>query len=87
MNAPETFADIDVFPNPCSDVINLKGMAADAAFTQVEILDLSGKIMQKETLHNSRDNKMIDVSSLASGMFILKIRNGETMYTQKIIKI
>lgn len=87
VNGPNSFANIDVFPNPVSDIINIQGITEKGASSEVEILDLSGKVILHKTIINSSQDIMVDVSLLPAGLFILKVRNGESIYTQKISKI
>lgn len=84
---PTTFANIDVFPNPCADFIKLKGMSKKTAFSQIEIWDSRGKIIYKESRTDTGQDMMIDVSNLPAGILVLKVRNGDSFFTQKIIKI
>jgi hypothetical protein len=86
IDEPETYSNIEVFPNPVSDILNIKGMTEKEIFTQIEILDLSGKVMLNKISMNSGQDIMVDVSNLPAGLFILKASNGEFIYTQKITK-
>jgi hypothetical protein len=87
VNGLSNNTNIDVFPNPSSDVINISGILEKGVSTVVEIFDLSGKKILNKTIINSNQDLTINVSNLPNGLFILKIRNGESIYTQKIIKI
>ena len=70
-----------VYPNPVDDIINLSQIE-DFNNPAFAIYDLQGKLIMASTIKNAS----IDVSTLASGNYILKVYDGEQTKTQKIIK-
>ncbi len=69
-----------IYPNPTSEVVNLKGN--EGAISSLEIVDLSGKVLSVQT--QSLD--LIDVSRLAAGSYFLRIHTPDMMHTLKFIK-
>ena len=67
---------IKIYPNPATDKIFIKG-DLDAA----EIVDITGK-----QLIISSDNRHLDISELASGIYFIKLFTGDQIYIKKIIK-
>lgn len=70
-----------LFPNPTKDVLNL-GDLTDFQNPAYSIFDIQGKKVMEAAL----DLKSIDVSNLATGSYILKIRDGKTTKAQHFIK-
>lgn len=71
--------DISVFPNPTSDVVNIK---AASTIASVDILDLKGSLVR-----NYNDGKsQINISDLPKGVYMLKVKTKTTELTKKIIK-
>ena len=68
-----------IYPNPASDILNIKG---DVEIDNASIFDLSGRTIQ--TLKNSA--KLIDVSNLQSGVYILELTSNNQKFAQKFIK-
>lgn len=68
-----------IYPNPTSEVVNLKGN--EGAISSLEVVDLSGKVLsvQTQSLHS------IDVSRLAAGSYFLRIHTPDMMHTLKFI--
>ena len=58
-----------IFPNPSSDFIFIKN--ADNIFKNVKIVDISGRTLIEDKIIDEQ----INISSLASGIYILKIEN------------
>lgn len=72
-------SEIKVYPNPVKGLLNLdlKGNAV------IEIYTMTG---QKITTLNIQNKRQIDVSSLANGVYMLKINIDGKVKTQKFIK-
>jgi len=59
------------FPNPASTSLNVTISANDLQTAQVEIFDLRGKLIQTEKVSGSK--YLLNVSSIPSGMYLLKL--------------
>ena len=72
--------DINIYPNPSKDWIKIDGLTE---LSDVQILDITGKLILQQEYQV--DDK-IDISSLTTGMYIIKVRNSGGEFSQKIIK-
>jgi hypothetical protein len=84
---PNIVINIDVFPNPTTDVINidLSGLN-DYSGQKLRIMNLSGQIVYEENVNQSK--VVIDVKSLlSSGIYVLNTvdRNGTITSTNKFV--
>jgi hypothetical protein len=72
--------EIMVYPNPAYDVIRIKGIEEPI---RMELTDVEGKTIFSGTtgLHGETP-----VASLAKGVYILKIQNGKTVRTVRVVK-
>ena len=68
-------AGIRIFPNPTSDLINISLNSVDAA-SEVQLIDLTGKLVLKETAPANTEKIVIPVESLTKGIYLLKIQHG-----------
>lgn len=77
--------DVNVFPNPSSDKLNI---ALNNQFSKEEITvilsDISGKQIYKQD-YNSKKEVTINVQNFAKGTYILNVKNQKQAYSQKII--
>ncbi|WKD86357.1 Subtilisin NAT [Polaribacter huanghezhanensis] len=72
-----------VYPNPVTNRLTIKTSLQNLENTKIQIYNVIGKkVFQK----NSLTTKTIDVSALSSGIYILKITNGNQQNTIKLIK-
>ena len=83
-------ASVNVFPNPCNDVLNISFPATDAD-TQVtiEVISLTGKTVFRENWNDAGFNpeKRIDLSSIESGIYLVQTTDENAKkFTNKIIK-
>ena len=73
---------IQVYPNPASEVLNIKlNNAQKATF---KIFDLAGKLVKESS--SSDQLAEINISSLPKGVYILNINTGKESVNKKIIK-
>ncbi len=79
INKSNNFIDINIYPNPALNELVIK--SNNLEFKKFEILDITGKAVQKSTLTNNS----INVADLPSGIYILKLI-GETTVIQKFMK-
>jgi hypothetical protein len=72
---------INIYPNPAKDVVTIK---SDVDFSLVHIIDLSGRIVLFK--NGIAGSSQLDVSSLASGLYLINIfnRDGELCGTQNL---
>jgi hypothetical protein len=68
----------DVFPNPASHEVMLQGITQ----SQVSILDISGKIVERANAMQQR----VDISQLAPGVYFIQANTVEGIQQKKFIK-
>jgi hypothetical protein len=67
--------DLRVYPNPANETINLDFRVEDKANLQLEIFDLSGKLVKSVTRNfntSGKQSEIIDIAELAPGSYLLK---------------
>lgn len=70
--------DIQVFPNPTSGMVQLINVNAD----QIQVFDNVGRlVLQVEQPGNS-----ISIENAPAGMYFLKIKEGEQVYSARVVK-
>ncbi len=69
--------EVSIFPNPASDVINIK---TDLEFTTVELYDILGK----RVLQTGPTNQL-NISSFKSGVYFIKLHSTKATLTKKVV--
>ena len=83
--ARNTWQDLDVFPNPVSDVLNVR--PGDDVSVQVALYNRSGAcVISRETQAGPFQPVQLDVRSLPAGIYALKVSYGSKQQTMNIVK-
>src|SRR5690606_10022665 len=78
-----TFEDIMLYPNPTASFVYV-GFPTNSSSVKVSLFDFLGRKVKDASIYVS-DNKM-DMSSLSSGLYIVRIESGKKVKTIKLIK-
>src|SRR5690606_34787856 len=65
-------AGIALYPNPASSVVNLVNRT-NISLEKMMIYDINGKLVNQTDLRAMQGQKAVDVSSLASGVYVVQI--------------
>lgn len=74
---------IKLFPNPVNDILSIN--TTSVSISNVEILDINGRIIKSIAIGNSFDAK-INVSDLNAGVYMINIYSENNKTTKKFIK-
>jgi uncharacterized repeat protein (TIGR01451 family) len=78
-----------VSPNPSNGLFTLHYVLHTISEVQISLKTIQGKILEKQVLKSQpAGNNLVqlDASSLADGIYILELRNGDTLETIKLVK-
>jgi hypothetical protein len=70
---------VRVYPNPASDVVRVEG----AAGSVVSVVDMLGRVCT--AVVSRGDSCQLDVSALASGLYVLQVKKGEEVINRKVV--
>ena len=79
---------LSVYPNPVADQLQIEYQTAKAGNTQIEILDLQGKLLLQQALGSTAgtNHDQITVTKLAKGIYLCRVNNGKSIETIKFLK-
>ena len=82
-----TLSEIKVWPNPANDIINFKFPSQNSKPALLSLYDIQGRQVHKKTIssRNSTTRGQIKTTSLARGIYVLKIKQGNASMQQKIV--
>lgn len=82
-NEAESNTDIEVYPNPTEDELNVAFSLNNAQSAVISIQDLTGKAMQKHLIHANAGSNLvfIDTKLLASGMYFVRFESAGILQT------
>ena len=74
----------NVYPNPSSDVIQIV-LNGELQMNQVQILDQNGKVLLASSVVSNGINEL-DVNSLATGVYTIRLMNETLTLNKRFIK-
>ena len=78
--------DAVVFPNPAKDYLTVQ-FNDFAIIDKIEVLDITGRLVQSKMNNENTEYMMLDVSSLKAGVYVIKLTDGfNNTVSKKIIK-
>jgi subtilisin-like proprotein convertase family protein len=81
------FVNLSVFPNPSKDQVTVQFQPQSSEPIAITIYDLRGRQISTNNYSNSGNfTETISLSNFTSGVYLLKIKDGESVVTKKIIK-
>jgi len=80
----ESEISVNVFPNPVNDLLIVQTNGLNTTDIQIELLDLNGRLISKQTILQGSTIGFIDVSTIYTGKYFLKINN---QYFTKTISV
>ncbi|WP_169628033.1 T9SS-dependent choice-of-anchor J family protein [Flavobacterium soli] len=73
-----------VSPNPATTIVNLNN-DANILMNEVKVTDINGRTVKSVKLNNV-SNTQVDISDLASGVYLMNVSSDQGTITKKIIK-
>lgn len=74
------FDNINLYPNPASDFLEINAINLNEV--ELSIYEVNGKIINNFSVENNK----INIKSMSSGVYILKLKKGAKIFKQKFIK-
>jgi PKD repeat protein len=88
VNEVENTVEINVYPNPASDMVNVSLQQNSAQLVSVQLVNISGQIVgAANNAETTAGNSVItlNTSGLAAGFYVVYIRTGNQMIARKLI--
>ena len=83
----ENSSEISIYPNPSSGNFNLNISNVNTASVDVEITDVSGKVILSNIFNttNGSVNESINISNVDDGVYIVRINGGQSIVKRIVI--
>ncbi len=66
---------IEIFPNPTAGMLNVRSLRPIEKRVEITVMDIYGHIAKQYQLNNLRDTRTLDLTDIANGMYILKLKD------------
>ena len=86
INSESLAGNIRIYPNPSEGNFNIQLLNSSGENVKLQLYDLKGRIIYSETLMESGEiNRPIAINNLSTGVYLLKVFQGNKETTKKII--
>lgn len=88
MNMVEKMSEINLFPNPAQDQVQLSFESKESGNYQIQIINTLGQVVLNQTMNLGAGNQLVSINQLPSiaGIYqIILIKNGNQMATRKLM--
>ncbi len=75
--------NINVYPNPANDKLNIDLMGADV--NSITVSDISGRVLMNQNVSSNETVVNMSVAELAAGMYFVQLHSGAEVVTKKIV--
>lgn len=79
-------SNVELYPNPSNDIINLHFNAIESNTIQYYIYDISGRVIEYGTQELINNNSIISLTNLDQGNYIIKTINGNEVSVHRFTK-
>jgi photosystem II stability/assembly factor-like uncharacterized protein len=77
---------LSVFPNPFRNFISIKGFEPNQQAVRVQLFELSGRMVLDKSIEYRDGAIQVNTTTLNQGIYLIRVFNGNNIYTQKVIK-
>jgi hypothetical protein len=76
-----------VYPNPTANVLTIETKNTANHGLAIEILDVTGKVVFRKDYKNAYTplNERIDLSGYSKGIYLVKVKQSNTVYVGKVV--
>ncbi|MEO6133092.1 MAG: M36 family metallopeptidase, partial [Saprospiraceae bacterium] len=79
---------LGLMPNPAGDLLQIVLVADKTEDAMIHVFDLTGHLMTSKNwaMKKGTNQNVIDVSGFTSGMYVVQVSTGTSMYSKKFVK-
>ncbi len=82
----ELFSFIQIYPNPSKGTFHITIKPSKFLSLEMKVFNVFGELIQEHTLNGSKEEFVLDLSTGATGIYILNIRSGSENYYVRLVK-
>lgn len=84
-NQTMSYNDLSIYPNPFNNDVTI--YTNNNSLTEVLLFDISGRMLYEKTfIPNKNEINLSEISGLNAGVYLITIKQGDKVYTKKLIK-
>ena len=80
-----TLPSVDIYPNPVKSILNIQSQGLNIGKANIEIIGGKGERVMVQKLNAA--TKAVNIQSLPAGTYLLKVSDGDKVYTKRFVKM
>ncbi len=80
----ESLSELSIFPNPTKDWLTISAIFENRTNVQVQLLDMASRIVYSDSFASTNVQASFDVSSLAKGVYYVRLSTAEGAVIRKV---
>lgn len=86
---PDKEEKLSLYPNPARDQLKIEFRSDNLTSPEIQIIDLTGKVVKRFDRKISHDqnifNVEMDISTLQPGVYFVKVLQGDSLFSKKLM--
>ncbi|KAA1247529.1 T9SS type A sorting domain-containing protein [Aquimarina sp. RZ0] len=84
---PESLANgkVMLYPNPAKDILNIS-LGNSSTYNSIQIIDMLGKVHQKQTINNSDFSGQLKIANLNAGIYFVRLTGDTESKSLRFVK-
>jgi len=80
------FNNFKVYPNPSNGIFNVEFNSRSTSNVEIKLFDIMGRNILKRVFKNNSTmfNERINIQNISSGIYILQVKRGNEISSQKL---
>jgi len=83
----EVLVNVTVYPNPASDIVNIRFESPVEGEITLTILDSQGKLIKRDVIESTMIEKQINLQDIPAGIYYLRLTKGKLVNVYKVVKL
>ena len=83
----EDLVQVTIYPNPTSEMINIRFQSATDKEILVSLLDAQGKLVKTDRIDVAVLDKTINMQDVPAGLYYLRLTKGKLVNVYKVVKL
>lgn len=83
----EAVVTVKVFPNPASDVLNIRFESPVEGGMEIILLDSNGRLVKRDVIEDQMSEKQLNLQDVPGGVYYLRLNKGKLVNVYKVVKL
>jgi len=83
----EVLINVTVYPNPASDIVNIRFESPVEGEITITLFDSQGRLFKTDVIESAMIEKQINLQDIPAGIYYLRLTKGKLVNVYKVVKL